>query len=115
MGTRIIILILLAGLGACDTHYYPDPTGPAYDPHANLNPDYGNSVRSNTAAQVANPVPVIRAGVTVTNGERVDSAVDRYLTNKIYQPIRPYQSTLQEGAPTASPTVAPTGSGPTTN
>jgi hypothetical protein len=73
-------LVLLAGLtlAACT------------NPHEPLSADFGNAVSANIAAQVVNPYPAA-PGVTDTNGQRMEKAVDRYINNKTYQPRLPLE------------------------
>jgi hypothetical protein len=72
---RALPILLLAGLGGC-----------VYNPHTDLAPDFGESVRANIASQVVNPVPLQPSGPTLNNGIRMDSAYQRYQTNRIYRP-----------------------------
>jgi hypothetical protein len=74
-------LVLLAGLAlaACT------------DPHQPLSADFGNAVNNNIAAQVVNPNPAL-AGSNDTDGQRAGSAMNRYQTNRVYQPHLPLES-----------------------
>ncbi len=60
------------------------------DPHQSLSPDFGNAVAANIAAQVVNPAPAM-AGATDTDGQRVNNAINRYRTNKVYTPHLPLE------------------------
>ena len=60
------------------------------DPHEPLSADFGNAVNANIAAQVVNPNPA-QPGIAYTNGQRMDSAITRYQTNKVYKPHLPLE------------------------
>jgi type IV pilus biogenesis protein CpaD/CtpE len=90
-------LVLLAGLAlaACA------------DPHQPLSADFGNAVNTNIAAQVVNPNPTM-AGSNDTDGQRAGSAVNRYRTNRVYQPHLPLESgKINGGADAVIPPAAP--------
>jgi hypothetical protein len=55
-----------------------------------LSPDFGASVNANNAAQVINPDPSYD-GPAVTDGKRMESAMRRYHTNKVYVPRLPLE------------------------
>ena len=71
---RSLVLVVLA-LAACA------------DPHEPLSPDFGNYVRANIAAQVVNPAPT--TGGWDADGERIERAIQRYHTNRVYPPHNP--------------------------
>jgi hypothetical protein len=72
---RALPILLLAGLGGC-----------VYNPHEDFAQDYGEAVHSNIASQVVYPVPVRPSRAPVNNGIRMDSAYQRYQTNRVYRP-----------------------------
>jgi hypothetical protein len=88
-------LLPLLALGACA------------DPHMPLNPNFGESVAANMAAQIINPVPANRPPPT-TNGKRVGDAMQRYRTERVYPPIPPISSSVKEGeAPVQGQPIGP--------
>jgi uncharacterized membrane protein YgcG len=72
---RALPILLLAGLGGC-----------VYNPHEDMAPDFGEAVHANIASQVVNPVPLQPRGPALNNGIRMDSAYQRYETNRVYRP-----------------------------
>jgi hypothetical protein len=76
--TTVLALGMVAVLGAC-----------AGDPHQALSPDFGQSVRANITAQVVNPNPTY--GVAESDGTRIQNAIHRYETNKVYLPHLPLE------------------------
>ncbi len=72
---RALPILLLAGLGGC-----------VYNPHVDMAPDYGEAVHANMASQVVYPLPLQPTGRSASNGVRMDSAYQRYQTNRIYKP-----------------------------
>ncbi len=88
---RLVVLVGLA-LAACT------------DPHLPLSADFGNAVNTNIAAQVVNPNPTM-AGSNDTDGQRAGSAVNRYRTNRVYQPHLPLESGKINGGADAA--IAP--------
>lgn len=68
----------------------------------------GDAMASNQVTQMVDPWPVNSANRNIAfNGEKMQSAVERYRTNKIYQPVgattssTPYQQP-QQPAPAAA-------------
>jgi type IV pilus biogenesis protein CpaD/CtpE len=57
----------------------------------NLSADFGNAVNFNIAAQVDNPLPNERAGAGPQDGVRLEKAIERYRTNKVYHPHLPLE------------------------
>ncbi len=90
---RLVVLVGLA-LAACT------------DPHLPLSADFGNAVNTNIAAQVVNPNPTM-AGSNDTDGQRAGSAVNRYRTNRVYQPHLPLESGKVYGGGADAPIVPP--------
>jgi hypothetical protein len=72
---RALPILLLAGLGGC-----------VYNPHEDFAADYGEAVNANIAAQVVYPVPLQPRRPAVNNGIRMESAYQRYETNRVYRP-----------------------------
>lgn len=73
-------LLLLAGLvlvGCTDTQ-------------RPLSPTFGQAVNANIAAQVVNPAPAYDAP-GLSDGQRIDNAVHRYRTNRVYEPHLPLE------------------------
>jgi hypothetical protein len=60
-------------------------------PPQHLSADFGNAVNHNIAAQVDNPMPNERIGAGPQDGERLERAIERYRTNKVYQPRLPLE------------------------
>jgi type IV pilus biogenesis protein CpaD/CtpE len=56
-----------------------------------LSADFGNAVNSNIAAQVDNPLPNERVGAGPQDGVRLEKAMERYRTNKVYHPHLPLE------------------------
>ena len=77
---RTLPFLLLAGLAGC-----------TYNPHRDFSADYGESVNANIAAQVVNPVPLQPLRPAGVDAVRVNSAFERYETNRVYRPA-PVQS-----------------------
>ena len=55
-----------------------------------LSPSFGQAVNANIAAQVINPNPV-HDDPTLTDGQRIGNAVQRYRTNRVYTPRLPLE------------------------
>jgi hypothetical protein len=72
---RALPILLLAGLGGC-----------VYNPHEDFSPDFGEAVHANIASQVVNPIPLQPSRPALNNGVRMNSAYDRYVTNRVYRP-----------------------------
>jgi uncharacterized membrane protein YgcG len=72
---RALPILLLAGLGGC-----------VYNPHEDFSQDFGESVHANIASQVVYPVPLQPRGPALSNGIRMNSAYQRYETNRVYRP-----------------------------
>ena len=72
---RALPILLLAGLGGC-----------VYNPHEDFSQDYGEAVHSNIASQVVYPVPLRPSRPPISNGIRMDSAYQRYETNRVFRP-----------------------------
>ena len=69
-----LLLVVALGLAACA------------DPHEPLSADFGNSVRANIQAQLVNPEPNYSSAFPETDGERVENAIRRYRTNRVFPP-----------------------------
>jgi hypothetical protein len=72
---RALPILLLAGLAGC-----------TYNPHEDFSPDFGEAVHANIASQVIYPVPLQPSRPALNNGIRMDSAYQRYETNRVYRP-----------------------------
>jgi hypothetical protein len=72
---RALPILLLAGLGGC-----------VYNPREDFSADFGEAVHANIASQVVYPVPLQPRRPAVSNGIRMNSAYQRYETNRVYQP-----------------------------
>jgi hypothetical protein len=72
---RALPILLLAGLGGC-----------VYNPHEDFSPDFGEAVHANIASQVVYPTPLRPRGPALNNGIRMNSAYQRYETNRVYRP-----------------------------
>jgi uncharacterized membrane protein YgcG len=72
---RALPILLLAGLCGC-----------VYNPREDFSPDYGEAVHANIASQVVNPIPLRSYRPALTNGVRMNSAYERFETNKVYRP-----------------------------
>ena len=73
----------------------------------NLSPDYGQSVKQNLAAQVADPdAAYLRDAPPAAAGARTNLAQDRYNKGKVLQPAAGAASSVgnSAGAPAAPPT-----------
>jgi hypothetical protein len=78
MSMKYVAVVIALALTACA------------DPHLPLGPDFGNAVNANIAAQVVNPTPA-PPGIAYTNGQRMENAIIRYETNKVYKPHLPLE------------------------
>jgi hypothetical protein len=79
MKSRILAVALLALAGCSENHV------------TNLSPNFGNAVNYNIAVQVDNPLPNERIGAGPQDGTRLENAIERYRTNKVYRPELPLQ------------------------
>lgn len=73
-----------------------------------LAPDFGSSVRSNVAAQVVNPQPLLDSRPAEENGQRAFGAIDRYRRDRTTPLLPPYASDIP--APAAPAAAADTAS-----
>jgi len=75
---------VLLGLGACAQN--------PMESEVRMSPDFGDSVRENLAAQIADPDPHYTGTIApgATDGSRIDLAQTRYQKNEV---IRPASST----------------------
>ena len=79
MNRGFLAVATLLTLGACSST----------PPPAHMSPDFGNAVNSNIALQVDSPMPNEKIGTGPQDGTRIDNAIDRYWTNKVYKPQPP--------------------------
>lgn len=78
------------------------------DPHEPLSADFGNSVRANIQAQLVNPEPNYSSAFPETDGQRIENAIRRYRTNRVFPPRPESGTTFAAGStPTAAPAAAP--------
>lgn len=82
---RILVLVPLLGLAACDIT--PQPT---------LTPGFGEYVRHNMAVQTVNPAPMADAA-TPGDGHRAGAAWQRYSDGQVRQPARIGTSDVTQG------------------
>jgi hypothetical protein len=95
------ILIVAATLGGCfNPEYTARRDGIALSA--------GDAVATNKLTQMVDPWPRTSANRNLAfNGQRMQSAVERYKTNKVIEPISPTTSSVQyqqQQAPQAAPT-----------
>lgn len=93
-----------ASLGGCSDMYFDHREG--------VTLGAGDSVAANAAMQTIDPWPA-RSGNTniATNGQRMQSAIERYRTNNVTQPVDPMQIESSNQAP-ATIQVTPPPSAP---
>jgi type IV pilus biogenesis protein CpaD/CtpE len=65
--------------------------------------DFGNSVATNIAAQVVNPLPHAVGPAPTTDGKRIGDAIERYRTGKVYPPVPPIEAVVKEGSAADQP------------
>ena len=97
-------VLLPALLGACSDMYYDRREGVSFEA--------GNAVASNNAVQIIDPWPAAaaRRGIA-SNGQRVQSAIERYRNNKVTPPQGTDTSSVKYAPVLAAP-VAPSGGSP---
>ena len=80
MGKRLAIVLTSAALlAACAPNVYQDSNTPF--------PDYGNSVKQNSAVMIIDPQPVSAANVDIDfDGRRDSIAIERYRTGTVIPP-----------------------------
>jgi hypothetical protein len=67
----------------------------------------GDAVAANEAAQTINPWPAQSGNANIAaNGQRMQSAVERYRTHKVIQPVDPTTSDVENHQAQQSPTPA---------
>ena len=103
-----------ASLGGCSEMYFDHREG--------VTLGAGDAVAANAAMQTIDPWPARSRNTNIaTNGQRMQSAIERYRTNNVTQPVDPMQiessnqvpPTLQVTPPTTGP-VQSIGSGSST-
>lgn len=71
----------------------------------------GDSIAGNAAAQTVNPWPPYSDNTMVAfNGQRMQSAVERYRTGRVIQPVKPTTSDVQNQQEAATAAAASYGS-----
>jgi len=94
-GVGIAAAVLAATLGGCSEMYFDHREG--------VTLGAGDSVAANAAMQTIDPWPARSANTNLAfNGQRMQSAVERYRTNNVTQPVDPMQI---ESANLAPPTI----------
>jgi hypothetical protein len=68
------------------------------EPQLPLSPDYGEAVANNIRMQVVNPLPP-PPRQTVTDGQRLEHAYERYVNNKVYPPRLPIERGVIQALP----------------
>jgi hypothetical protein len=107
--TRLIAAALAAAglgaaLGGCSEMYFDHREG--------VTLGAGDAVAANEAMQTVDPWPARSANPNIaTNGQRMQSAIERYRTNNVTQPVDPMQIESANQAP-ATVQVAPPQTGP---
>jgi len=99
--TRLIAAALaVAALGGCSEMYFDHREG--------VSLEAGDAVAANEAMQTIDPWPA-RSGNTniAENGQRMQSAVERYRTNNVTQPVDPMQIESANQAPAAIQVTPP--------
>ncbi len=77
-------LTRLLGLGALAVALGGCQTPPGFEPEA---AEFGNAVRQNAAAQLANPEPVPAAAPVELDGHRAALMIGRYKADKVEPPM----------------------------
>jgi hypothetical protein len=101
-----LVLGLCATLGACtDPGFYTDH-------REGITSFAGNAVASNVAVQTIDPWPPhVSDRHLRSDGERTQTAIERYRTNKVTPPQGTSTSSVQFTPMLAAPSAAPSGSG----
>jgi type IV pilus biogenesis protein CpaD/CtpE len=68
------------------------------DPHEPINADFGNAVTTNMAAQIINPGPNTTVRSATVDGRRMNDAIERYRTGRVYPPIPAIEAVVKQGA-----------------
>ena len=110
--TFVFIALSAGGLGAC-ANYEP------YDPHGYLERrdsielSAGDANAHNIAVQMVDPWPRASSNRNIAfNGQKMQTAVERYRTNQVTPPVSATTSSASYGAQGASTTAATPGSKP---
>ncbi len=91
-------LLAAALLGACSDIYYDRREGVSFQA--------GNSVASNVAIETIDPWPAVAANREIAaNGQRVQSAIERYRHNKVIPPQGTGTSSVQYTPIVTAPAV----------
>jgi hypothetical protein len=101
--TIVAATLLAALLGGCSDIYF--------DRRDTIVPSAGDAIASNTVTQMVDPWPRSSANRDIAfNGEKMQTAVERYRTNRIIQPVNAttssvaYQQAAQAAASAATTT-----------
>jgi hypothetical protein len=105
LAKRAMLIAALAAAalsGACTTDMYGDRRDP-------VSFAAGDAVATNIAIQTVDPWPAHAANRDIAfNGERMQSAIERYRTNKVTPPVGTSTSSVQYDPAAQQPAPAPT-------
>jgi len=97
-----IAVTLGAMLAGCSDIYY--------DRRDTIALSGGDAIAANAVAQTVDPWPAHSGNTTIAfNGQKMQSAVERYRTNKVTQPVKPTTSDVQNQQESQAAAVAATG------
>ena len=89
------IVTLGALLAGCSEIYY-DRRDIYFDRRDSIALGAGDAIAANEIAQMVDPRPPLSANTNIAaNGDKMQSAVERYRTNRVIQPRDPNNSTLE--------------------
>ncbi len=110
--TRLITAALAmaalgTALGGCSEMYFDHREG--------VTLGAGDAIAANQAMQTIDPWPARSANINIAeNGQRMQSAIERYRTNNVTQPVDPMQmESSNQSPPTLQVTVPPPAPTPT--
>ena len=94
-------VILTVALGGCSDMYF--------DRRDAIAPGAGDAIAANEAVQTIDPWPAPSGNTNIAeNGQRMQSAVERYRTNIVTQPVDPMQmQSANQAPPTLQVTIPP--------
>jgi len=106
-GIALAAVVLTGALCGCSEMYFDHREG--------VSLGAGDAVAANEAMQTIDPWPARSANPNIAaNGQRMQSAVERYRTNIVTQPVDPMQiQTANQTPPTLQVTVPPSAPPPT--
>ena len=105
IAAAVAAAVLGASLGGCSEMYFDHREG--------VTLGAGDAVAANAAMQTIDPWPARSRNTNIaTNGQRMQSAIERYRTNNVTQPVDPMQIEFrQPGAADAASHAAHNGAG----